>query len=161
MSVADNGHTKEVVREAVTMALYLSLSLLAVVMAVPSGTLEDNPLGALVVTALGLLIAHLLAFSISSRLVSRGSFDDEARRVAGAQIVAGLLVIAVVAVPLVFFEPPLSVQLARLVLLGVVMGVAFVAARQSQASVARSLGYVAIVFVLVLVVLAVKSLTGH
>lgn len=161
MTEVRHDHAREVVREGVTMALYLSLSLLAVVMAVPTGTLEESPLGTMVVTAIGLLIAHLLAFSISSRLVSQGVFDAEARRVAAAQIVAGLLLIAVVAVPMILFEPPLSVVLARLVLLAVVMVVAFFAARQAQASMVRSLVYVAVVFGVVMLVLAVKSATGH
>lgn len=44
MTQGDHVMQRETVREGVTMALYLSLSLLAVLLAVPTTT-EENPLG--------------------------------------------------------------------------------------------------------------------
>ncbi|MEI8081125.1 MAG: hypothetical protein WCI74_04695, partial [Actinomycetes bacterium] len=75
--VAAAAHKREVVREAVTMALYVSLSLLAVVLATPEVTHETKAQVAFVafVTVCGLLFAHMLAFDVSTRLVTEGRFD--------------------------------------------------------------------------------------
>lgn len=154
---------REFVRESVTMALYLSLSLLAVLLAIPTssqGSVED-PVGLIFLTAVGLLVAHLLAFAISSRLVSSGSLDAEARLIAVAQIAGGAVVVVLVMLPMIFFDAPTSVQLAQGLLLAFVAGVGYLAARQSQVSRIRSLVYVAVVVVSVLVVLALKAAVGH
>lgn len=153
--------TKEFVREGVTMALYLSLSLLAVLLALPSSTTDEDPVGLVFLTASGLLVAHLLASAIASRLVSRGLLEPAARAVAMAQIGAGLLVIAIVLLPLLVFDPPTSVTLAEGLLLAFVCWVGYVAARQANVSRARSWIYVVIVLICVAMVLMVKAIAGH
>ena len=142
------------------MALYLSLSLLAVLLAVPASTDED-PVALVVLTALGLLVAHLVAFSISSRLVSEGVFDAESRRVAAAQVAAGLAVVALVTVPMLLFDAPTSLYVAQALLVLVVVGVGYLAARAARASVLRSVAYVAVVVLAVACVLVLKALVGH
>ncbi|HRY08447.1 MAG: hypothetical protein H6528_00880 [Actinobacteria bacterium] len=52
MTQGDHVMQRETVREGVTMALYLSLSLLAVLLAVPTTT-EENPLGLVSLSAWG------------------------------------------------------------------------------------------------------------
>ncbi len=154
---------KEFVREAVTMALYLSLSLLAVLLAIPTSSEKSvgDPVGLIFLTAIGLLVAHLLAFAISSRLVSSGSLDAEARLIAFAQIAGGALVVLLVMLPMIFFDAPTSVQVAQALLLAFVAGVGYLAARQSNVSRFRALVYVAVVVVSVLVVLGLKAAVGH
>ena len=154
---------KEFVREGVTMALYLSLSLLAVILAIPTSAQESqgDPIGLVFLTAVGLLVAHLLAFAISSRLVSRGLFEADARRVAFAQILGGGVVVVIATVPLVVFEAPASLQVAEGLLLLFVAAVGYLAARQAQVSVLRSWAYVATVVACTLVVLVLKALVGH
>ncbi len=142
------------------MALYLSLSLLAVLLAVPASTDED-PVALVILTALGLLVAHLVAFSISSRLVSEGVFDAESRRVAAAQVAAGLAVVALVTVPMLLFDAPTSLYVAQALLVLVVVGVGYLAARAARASVLRSVAYVAVVVLAVACVLVLKALVGH
>ncbi len=142
------------------MALYLSLSLLAVLLAV-SATVQEDPVALVTLTAIGLLVAHLVAFSISSRLVSEGVFDAESRRIASVQILAGLAVVVLVTVPMLLFDAPTSLYVAEAVLLLVVVGVGYLAARAARASVVRSVAYVATVVVVVLAVLALKAMVGH
>ena len=85
------------------MALYLSLSLLAVILATSpqAGESRSELAVTLLLTTLGLLIAHILAFAVSSRLVSQGQLDAESRRSIGAQAGAGLVVAVVVTLPIV------------------------------------------------------------
>lgn len=162
-TTVEGSSRKEFVREAVTMALYLSLSLLAVLLAIPTSgdKASEDPVGLIFLTAVGLLVAHLLAFGISSRLVSRGDLDAEARLIAFAQIAGGALVVALVMLPMVFFDAPTSIQVAQALLLAFVAGVGYTAARQSDATRLRALLYVGVVVVSVLIVLALKAAVGH
>ena len=150
---------REFWREAVTMALYLSLSLLAVLVAVP--TQGEDPVGLLILTAIGLLVAHLLAFAISSRLVTKGVFDAEARRIAGAQVAGGVAVIVLVTLPLLLLDAPASLQVAQGLMVALVAGVAYLAARQANVGRGRALLYTAVVVLSVSVVLILKAAVGH
>jgi hypothetical protein len=143
------------------MALYLSLSLLAVLLATPTSGSGEDPIGPVFLTAVGLLVAHLLAFSISSRLVSRGLFEPEARKVAAGQVLGGLAVVAIAMIPLLVFDAPTSIQVSEALLLALVVCVGYQAARQADVSTMRSVVYVGSVLVTVGLVLFLKSLVGH
>ena len=156
-------HRREEAREGVTMALYITLSLLAVLAAVPT-TVRDTRLEVAVtmfLTALGLMLAHMLAFSISTRLVSQGQFDQEARRVLLSQVMGGAIVVVLATVPTVVFDPAYSVQIAGGVLLAFVLVVGYLAARAADVGRVRALVYVLVILVLVAGVLLVKGLVGH
>ncbi len=157
------GYHREEVREGVTMALYISLSLLAVLAAVPT-TIRDTRwevAATMFLTALGLMLAHMLAFSISTRLVSKGMFDAEAKRVLLSQVSGGAVVVLLATVPTVVFDPSYSVQVAGGVLLAFVLVVGYLAARAADVSRTRALLYVITVLVLVAGVLIVKGSVGH
>ncbi len=140
------------------MALYLSLSLMAVLLAIPTAQSgQDDPISLVFLTAVGLLVAHLLAFAISSRLVSRGLLDAEARLIATAQVAAGVFVIVLVMIPMILFDSPTSIQVAEGLLLAFVAWMGYLAARQAKVSKIRSWMYVLSVIVSVLIVLALKS----
>jgi hypothetical protein len=144
------------------MALYVSLSLLAVLLAAPSGTDESRVRLALTVglTAIGLLLAHQVAFRMSTRLVNRGEVDTETARLLAAQSVGGLAVAVLAVVPVLLFGAA-GLRVAELLLLGVVAFVGYLTARVKATSRIRSLGYVLGVVAMVGVVLVVKSLAGH
>lgn len=142
------------------MALYLSLSLLAVLLAVPT-SVDTDPVGVVVLTAVGLLMAHLVAFTISSRLVSEGILDPESRRIAAAQLAAGVGVVVLVTLPMLLFNAPVSLYVAEALLMLVVVGVGYLTARAGKASVVRSVLYVGFVVLSVVAVLALKALVGH
>ena len=147
----------ELVREFFTMALYIALSLLAVTLVAPT-TGDGWPAAAtMLLTALGLVLAHLLAFAMSSRLVSGGLLDRASARLLGVQAVAGFAVALLATLPVLVLPNPLGIQVAGLLLFIIIGVVGFWAARNGGASVLRSLVYVAIVGVAVCAVLAVKA----
>lgn len=153
---------KEWLREAVTMALYVSLSLLAVLVALPPGTnLADRHLaGTILVTAVALLLAHQVAFRLSTRLINKGLLDDAGRRLLSAQVTGGLVTGVVAAAP-VFLFGARALRLTEFLVLAFVAATGYRAARSVPTSRTKALGYVAFVVVVVLAVLFVKSLVAH
>jgi hypothetical protein len=153
----------EVLREAVTMALYVSLSQLAVLTALPHDqATEDATLAwTIALTSVGLVLAHQIAFRMSSRLITKGSaLEPIAPRILRAQLLGGLVVTLLAVVPvLVLGSGALRLSMALLLLFVMVVG--YAVARSAPSSRLRSLVYVAGVVVLVGIVLAVKSLVGH
>lgn len=145
-----------------TMALYISLSLLAVLVASPA---QHEPSGTtaavtLVVTSLGLVLAHHVAFRLSSRLVDKGLVTTESLELLGAQMSGALSVSAAAALPLLVFGDDTGRILSEVLLLVFVAGVGYRAVRQS-AGPGRSILYVGGLVVAVGIVVAVKTAVGH
>ncbi|MCU0296482.1 MAG: hypothetical protein MUD05_10575 [Candidatus Nanopelagicales bacterium] len=153
---------REWLREAVTMALYISLSLLAVLVALPSAsTAESDDLWlTILLTAVALLFAHQLAFRISSRLVNKGLLDAAGVKLLGAQLIGGLIAAVAAALPVLVFGSE-AVRASELILLLFVAATGYRAARSVPASRLRALMYVGVVVVGVIAVLFLKSLVGH
>jgi hypothetical protein len=154
-------HRRELIREGVTMALYISLSLLAVMVALPpdiSPAASSTPALALFVTAFGLLIAHALAFRISARLAHRGRLASEHLELLGVQIVGGLAVTIVAAAPVLLFGAATGVLVAELLLVAFIAVVAYAAVRMVPVSRGRAVTYVAAVVLLALVAVGIKNL---
>lgn len=152
----------ELLREAMTMALYLSLSLLAVILALPVSH-EDNRLAAgttVLVTALGLLLAHHLAFRMSSRLVNKGLLTDDSVAALKAQALGGLPVAVLAALPVFLLGESPGEEVAEVVLVAFVALVGYRSARM-RTTPARSLGYTLVVVLAAAVVLLVKLAVGH
>ena len=159
---ADRERT-EVWREGITMALYISLSQLAVMAALPSQNSGSGQQLALTValTSLGLVIAHQVAFRMSSRLVAPGStLEPLAPRILRAQMIGGGSVTVLAVVPIILFGTGAYVWSIGL-LLAFVMLVGYAVARSTPRSRAQSLLYVVYIAVVVIAVLAVKSLVSH
>jgi hypothetical protein len=149
--------------EGLTMALYVSLSLLAVVIAMPPldpDTGAEELVRLLLFTCIGLILAHLLAFRLSARMVHGGTLPQESREVIVAQVLGGLAVTALAIAPIVLLGE-LGGLVSEVLLLGLVALAGWVVATKAGMSRVRKVGYVAIVIVLVVVVLAVKSIAGH
>jgi hypothetical protein len=153
---------REVVREAVTMALYVSLSQLAVVAALPLDQAEGATLAwTITLTSVGLVLAHQLAFRMSSRLITKGSaLEPLAPRILRAQLAGGAVVTLLAVVPVLVLGPD-AIRLSAALLLLFVMGVGYAVARSAPMSRPRSLAYVLVIALLAGVILAVKSLVGH
>jgi hypothetical protein len=151
------------VQEGVTMALYISLSLMAVMLALPRNVeaLAQHPAVLVGITAIGLIVAHLVAFSMSSRLVSEGKVTAHARDLIGAQLLGGLAVTGLAVIPLLVFEGYNAIVASELVLLGLIATVGYRVARVAQLSRFRALLYVGGVVVVALAVLWLKSLGDH
>jgi hypothetical protein len=157
-----DAHEIELFREATTMALYISLSLLAVLIALPIAQ-EDGRLRAgltVLVTAAGLILAHHVAFRLSSRLVNGGILTKTSRDVLTAQLLGGAPVALVAALPVFVLGEDPGENVAIVVLLGFVALVGYRAARASTTPL-RAAAYVAVLVAAVSVVVAIKLAVGH
>jgi hypothetical protein len=157
-------HRRERMREGVTMALYISLSLLAVMLAVPRDAgpaTADSPALVIFLTSVGLILAHQLAFRLSTRLAHHGQLGREHLDLLAAQLAGGLIVTLVAVIPVILIEGIRGVIVSELVLLTFIAAVAYTAARLVPRSRIRSLGYAGGIVVIALAVLWVKGLVGH
>ncbi|MFN8167851.1 MAG: hypothetical protein U0S36_03610 [Candidatus Nanopelagicales bacterium] len=155
---------REQIREGVLMALYIGLSLLAVLLVSPSPDAEDTArevAGTVFLTALGLVLAHQLAFRLATRLVNEGELDEEARTALKAQLKAGLLVAVLAALPVLLLGGDVGLVLSELLMLAMVVVVGYVVARASGRTRFRSVTYVLGVALAVGLVLSVKTAVGH
>lgn len=146
------------------MALYIGFSLLAVLLATPTDYATETRVQlstTLALTALGLVLAHQLAFRLSTRLLNRGVLDEQSLAILRAQLVGGLPVVAVAAVPVLLFGGPTGVLVSELLLLAIVAAVGFVTARSSGASTRRAVLNVVGVIVVVAALLAFKVTIGN
>jgi hypothetical protein len=153
----------ERIREGVTMALYIALSLLAVMFALPASVTSAagaSHAGILFVTSIGLLIAHQLAFRLSARL-ARGKLASEHAELLAAQLIGGLLVTVVAVTPVLVIGGQAGLLIAELALIGFIGVIGHIAARSIPLSRARALLYVAGVVGLTLVVVGVKNLAHY
>lgn len=147
--------------EAVTMALYVSLSLLAVIAALPQDAAPAGDLWlTLLLTAVALLLAHQVASRISTRLLHQGLLDRDGRLILAAQLAGGLAIGIAAALPVLLFGPD-AVRISEVLLIAFVAGTGYLVGRSAGRSRLRSLAYVALVVAAVIVVLLVKSLVGH
>lgn len=157
-------HQQELQREAVTMALYVGLSLLAVMVALPKDVApasSDSPAAVLFFTSLGLLFAHQLAYRVSARLAHRGQLLSEHVELLGAQLVGGLAVTAIAVVPVLLIDGRAGVLVSELLLMAFIAAVSYVAARAVPVGRIRALGYSAGIVALTLVVLWIENLVDH
>lgn len=157
-------HPEARLHEGLTMALYISLSLLAVLVALPADLSPGEaarPALVVFLTSLGLILAHSVAFRMSTRLLHHGLLSEANRRVAAAQFAGGLAVTAVAVAPVLLLGGSLGVTIAEYLLLAFIAAVGYVTARSAGLSRLRALVYVSGVVVVVVVVIWVKGLVGH
>ena len=107
------------------------------------------------------MLAHLLAFRMSARLVARGKRTAESAQLLVAQIAGGGVVTALATIPLLVLCPRPGLLVAELALLALITGVGYITGRASGYSRLRSLLYVLGVIALTVVVLEVKALAHH
>lgn len=153
----------EIWREGITMALYVSLSQLAVMTALPSQEASTDSKLALTValTSVGLVLAHQVAFRMSSKLVAAGSkLEPLAPRLLRAQLLGGAVVTVLAVLPILLFGPDAYIWSVGLLLL-FVMFVGYAVSRSAPHGRIRSLLYVFVVAGAVVTVLAVKALVSH
>lgn len=150
----------EAIQEAVTMALYVGISLLAVLVGIPSSGLSE-PIKLVLFTSIGLLLAHVIAFRLSARLMHKGLLVGEHVRLLGAQLVGGLSVTAVAVLPVLLLPDDVGVSVAELTLLTLVAGTGYVAARMIPVSRIRAVLSVLALVGVTLGVLWIKALVGH
>ena len=160
----DSGaYDAELIHEAITMALYVSLSLIAVLIALPIVGDEDNRVQAAItvmVTAVGLVLAHHVAFRLSTRLVNGGLLTPESVRALKAQALGGLPVAVIAAIPVFLFGEDIGEDVAIFLLLAFVALMGYRSARYTSGK-ARSFLYVCGLVGVISVVMLVKLIAGH
>jgi len=155
---------REAAREAITMALYQALSLLAVLLATP--TASDDAAGrvalavTVLLTGLGLLLAHHVAFRLSTRLVNEGVVSDESLRLLRAQAIGGLPVVVLAAIPPLLLGPSLGIAVSEGLLLVLVAVTGYRAVRQTRNR-TRALGYLVGLVVVIALLMLLKTAVGH
>ena len=149
--------------EGVTMAIYINLSLLAVLLVIPEDTESSAELAVtLIAAAISLMIAHSLAFRLSGRLMHGGD-DDESHDTKGlllAQTAGGSTAAVIATLPVLLFGTE-GLSISENLLLAFVCVIGFITSRSGGASVLRALGYVVGLVLLVLAVAILKSLNSH
>lgn len=145
------------------MALYQSLSLLAVLLATPAPGVKDargKVALSVFLTGVGLLAAHHLAFRLSSRLINEGLLSDESRELLSAQARGGFPVVVLAALPPLVLGVEWGVVVSEVLLLGLVAVAGYRAVRRAVSR-RRALGYVAATVAFAGAVIALKLAVGH
>jgi len=157
-------HQLESLREVTTMALYVSLSLIAVLVALPNpDPVDDNRLQegfTVLITGLALVLAHHVAFRMSTRLVNQGLLTSESRDALKAQALGGIPVAVLAAIPVFLLGEDPGEDIAILLLLALVVAVGYRTARFSARPI-RALAYSVVVVLIVAGVVTFKLLVGH
>ncbi len=150
-------------KEAFTMALYVSVCLLAASAAIAeSDRSHVEVLGLVWGTTIGLALAHLFAFRVSARLVGSGSVQQRDLQTALAQLVGAMAVAAVCTVPVLVFPTSAELDVVRWLLAGFIALVAYLTARSGGTPRHRALIYGCWVLVVALVIVVIKNvLAGH
>ena len=152
---------RAVVRESITMGLYITISLLGVLTVQPEGSTTSSALTILWGTTLGLSLAHWLAFRLTAHLFSGAELPLHDRRAMAGQALAAAAVAALATVPIVL-QGGAGLALSRAVLAGLVGLFAFGAARRHGGSIGRALVYgLVVMLIATAVALSKYLLTGH
>lgn len=161
-SSAVSGERQQAIRETLTMGLYLTISVLAVLVALPPG--EKSTVGVLALvwgTTMGLLLAHLLAFRLAARLFSGAALGRHDRLAMLGQGLSALVVATFASLPLLLAEGESALDGMRLLLAGGIGVFAYLVGRR-EAGPIRAVVYAVGVVVVALVVAVVKNtLAGH
>lgn len=146
------------------MALYLAIVLLAESIPLqaylPSA---DEVAGTYAGTALGLAIAHVYAFGISTRLVTHRGLTAEAWWNAGAQILAAAAVAVVAIVPFLVFsgDVDLAFTVSGCALAALIAVAGYGSSRGAGGSIRHSLMIAAVTLGAAALVVVIKATLAH
>lgn len=163
---AAEGHEdahRAVVRETVTMGLYIAVSLLSVLLTVPATESRAAAIALVWGSAAGFTLAHWLAFQLAARIYAGAHLDRHDRVVLLAQALAAAVVAAVATVPLALGgDDGSGLGLARLTVAGLLGLVAYAVASRHGSGRGRAILYAAVAMTLAVGVAVVKNLlAGH
>ena len=157
-------HRRALAREFFASALYVALVLLAALVALPRDRLPTDHavVATLVGTALGLVLAHFVAFRFAAHFTAEaGRAEAPLIQEAGAGMAGGLLVALIAGVPYLLFDgdDALLGSLVALATLPAIVGAAI--ARLRGRSWMRSLVAAALALMVAMVVVYLKDFLGH
>jgi len=153
----------EAAREAVTMALYVSLVLAAeFVAAGERATSRAIVAGVIWGTCVGLAVTHVFAFNLAARLFAGGELSAGSRRAVWAQLGAAAGVALIVTVPLLFMTLGPALDAAAFIVAGLIGTTAYVASRGAGVGRVRSIVDGLLTLAAAILVVGLKvGLTGH
>jgi len=153
---------RAIVREAVTMGLYIAVSLLSVLLTVPATESRAAAIGLVWGSTVGFTLAHWLAFQLSARIYAGAHLERHDRVALSAQGVAAAIVAAIATVPLALADGGSGLGLARIAVALVLGLVAYGAATRHGAGRGRALVYAGLAMAVAVGVAVLKNvLTGH
>ncbi|HUC31874.1 MAG TPA: hypothetical protein VMS14_00645 [Ilumatobacteraceae bacterium] len=150
----------ELRREALTMALYVSICVLAELIAIDEDVDTFHPLLIVWGTAIGLALAHWLAFDLAGRHTAAGDVGQSHHEMLAAQVAGAALVAGLTSVAIVLFPDSAEYDVARLMLAVFIGTVAYGVSRHGERSVMRSLLYAGWIVAVAIVVASLKNVLG-
>jgi len=164
----------DVLREAMTMVLYLSIVLLATLTALPSGSNGSGDghggggvhglglIGLIWGTAIGLALAHWFSFRLTARAFGGGEVSEQDVRIGLAQIGGAVLVAALCTIPVILVDGADDVQVTTVVPALIVGAAGYFVSRTSGRNKIQSLILGGVSMLVGLTVSALKNfLVGH
>ncbi len=142
----------------------MALVLLAALTALPDDRIPESwgVLALLVGTAVGLMLAHWVAFRLATQLAEdTGVSPESAAREAGAQVAGGVLAALIAGLPLLFLQGQAGVVASQALLSGLLAITGLRIGRLRGWSWPRSIVTAAIVLAVALAVVGVKAALGH
>lgn len=146
-----HAHRRLLARETLASALYLSLVLLSSLVAVPRESLPDDTalVGIIFGVTIGLVAAHWFAFRLAAHITAEdGNWTPTAAQEAVAQLIGGLMVAALAALPFLLLDGRGAWRTALIVLAAVPtlvgMGIARMRERSWYFTILYGLGSLAI-----------------
>lgn len=156
-------HKMEFRKEALTMALYVAICLIASLIAIPeSAVAQTNVMGIIWGITLGLAIAHWFAFRVSARMVGAGTVRSSDIELAGAQLLGAAGVASVVSLGVLLLPDSAELEGAEFLLAALISLIGFGVARGAGASLLRAVAYSLAVLACAVTIAALKNLlAGH
>ncbi|MGI9666768.1 MAG: hypothetical protein ACR2N2_06655 [Acidimicrobiia bacterium] len=158
----DLGPHEHALREAMTIGLYLSIVLLALLVGVGANETIQHQIQLIWGTSVGLGIAHLFAYRMTAVFAAGGKLTSEDWYSVGGMVAATVIIAGIATIPYLLLDDALDASTAAMVLLlGVIAITAWATAKRSGLSPAKTAGYTALVVFLAAVVVAVKYTLTH
>jgi hypothetical protein len=150
-------------KEALTMALYVSICLMASLIVIPESAESHTTVMELIWgVTLGLALAHWFAFRVSSRMVGAGKIRSADIELGGAQLLGAAAVAGVVSVGVLVLPDYAELEGAEFILAGLIALIGFGVARGAGASRFRAVVYALAVLACALIIAVLKNaLAGH
>ena len=145
------------------MALYLAIVLLAESVALQRLLGRTRPRSSATCwgTAVGLALAHLFAFTLSTRLVSGGHVSAATWRNAGAQLAAAAFVALIATFPFLLVDEGIAFSISGSFLTLLIGATGFESARAGGAPIRRALLIGATSLLAAAIVVAVEAAVAH
>ncbi len=156
-------HGWELRKEALTMALYVAICLMAAFIAIPESAVEHtNEVGLIWGVTIGLAIAHWFAFRVSARMVGAGTVSSSDVELAGAQLLGAAGVAVAVSVGVLLLPDSAEFEGAGYLLAALISLIGYAVARSAGGTRMRAMVYALVVLVGAVAIAVVKNLlAGH